>query len=186
MTSLDRNPFHRSSPPMPLSARAVPRRFSPRLTSGAPSVSESQVPLIQSWTDRIKKSAWDRVTGWVRRRVDEWVHRSIDQLLPEPSLSLHNPMSSVLSLPPPVPEDPRNHRKRQKQTFQSPPPPIPPPLSTSNPSESREAGVCVESSTATPVWSSSVAHVSFVEPPIVKSPLSVRRTRVRRRPSVPA
>ena len=34
--------------------------------------------------DRIKRNAWDRVTGWVRRRVDDWVHRSIDQLLPEP------------------------------------------------------------------------------------------------------
>lgn len=34
--------------------------------------------------DRIKRNAWDRVTGWVRRRVDDWVHHSIDQLLPEP------------------------------------------------------------------------------------------------------
>lgn len=84
MTSLDRNAFHRSSTPMPLSARAVPRRFSPRRVSLAPSEVVDPAPLFTSWTDRVKRTVWDRISGWVRRRADEWIHRNLDQLLPEP------------------------------------------------------------------------------------------------------
>lgn len=84
MPSLDHTPFHRSSTPMPLSARAVPRRFSPR--RGLPVSWEpvTPVPSTTSWTDRIKRTVWDRTTGWLRRRLDDWVHHNLDQLLPEP------------------------------------------------------------------------------------------------------
>jgi hypothetical protein len=116
MTSLDRNPFHRSSTPLPLSARAVPRRFSARRTSLAPSVSENPVPLIQSWTDRVKRTVWDRVSGWAKRRLDDWVHHRLDQLLPEPG---HLPLAvntdrveglSALPSPPPPPPSKRQRR----------------------------------------------------------------------------
>lgn len=183
MTSLDRNPFHRSSPPMPLSARAVPRRFSPRLTSAVPLESENQVPLIQSWIDRAKKTAWDRVTGWVRRRADELVHRSIDQFLPESSHQLHGSVSSILSLPPPTEDDarppaqdPRGGKRRRILT---------PPLATTTPRVSNlsepPGDVCgVECPTPS---LSSLGPVTAQE---VREPRGSRVPRIRTRTSTPA
>jgi len=89
---------------MPLSARAVPRRCSRPRVCNAPSVPDIPGPSITSWTDRLKKTVWDRTTGWVRRRFDEWVHRNLDQLLPEPGL---------LPLPPSIQSDvPHRHAYR--------------------------------------------------------------------------
>lgn len=97
--SLDRNPFHRSSTPMPLSARGVPKRYSARQGWSTLSAPAESVPNTSSWVDRLKQTVWDRTTGWAKRRLDDWMHRQMDQLLPEPL------PPSIASCPPPQPSN---------------------------------------------------------------------------------